>query len=364
MEDIILLDAIERYVNGTILPEELEHFENLRKSNPEIDQLVVDHSFFLKKMDVLGDRKHFRSTLDSVHAELVSNHQIVVEENQDTKVVSLFSKYRKKLAIAATVISLATIGTLGVIFAYNKGKKDSVETTEVGKKYAKKIADLENDMKVVKDATKKKYINPTTSGTGFIVNEKGYLLTNYHVIENAKNVYVYSEKYGDLEAEVFLTDKTNDLAVIKITDTLFKAVPKFPYSFKNTELGLGQRIYTLGYCRPPSLTYNEGFVSSKSVNATLDNKQNFLLTLQVDAGNSGSPILNSNGDLVGIVSAKENLENGFTLGIKPSTINNIMNFLNNEISVKSKTSYNQLKGLSIDNQIKKVQDYIFMVKVK
>jgi serine protease Do len=63
MEDIQLIDAVERYIRGEMGGEERAHFEQLRKSDADVDQLVVEHTIFLQQLNEYGDRKQFRSTL-------------------------------------------------------------------------------------------------------------------------------------------------------------------------------------------------------------------------------------------------------------------------------------------------------------
>jgi serine protease Do len=362
MEDLIMLDAIERFTKGEMQQEELHHFEAMRTSNPELDQQVVEHIYFLKQMEQFADRKHFKSQLETIHTDLIHNKEI--ELTKETKVISLFDKYRKKLAVAATIAALFTVGAIGIMFAYKKGKNDNSFTV-----LNKKVASLDNKIDQVNnklDASQHKpSIVASTSGTSFMVNQNGYLITNNHVVQGNNKVYVYNEKYGDLEAEVLLQDPTNDLAIIKIKDTAFKALKRLPYSFKNTETQLGQKVYTLGYSRPPGLVYNEGFISSRSANGSLQNKQNFLLTLQVEGGSSGSPILNNKGEIVGIVSAKEKMDNGFAVGVKPESIKNIMDVLNNRLEVKSKIfGVSNIASFDLNTQLKKIEEYIFMVKIK
>ena len=76
MEERLILESIERYIRGEMLPEERKFFEELRKSNPGIDQLVVEHTVFLHLMEKYGDRKNIKSTLQEVHNELFETGQI------------------------------------------------------------------------------------------------------------------------------------------------------------------------------------------------------------------------------------------------------------------------------------------------
>ena len=69
-------------------------------------------------------------------------------------------------------------------------------------------------------------------GSGFLIDGKGYLVTNAHVISKMKNIYVENTKGQYYTADVVYTDNTVDLAILKITDTSFKSLGNLPYSIK------------------------------------------------------------------------------------------------------------------------------------
>ena len=60
MDDILLIDAVERYIRGEMNPDERLVFENLRKANAEIDQLVVEHTLFLQQMNRFGEWQKYK----------------------------------------------------------------------------------------------------------------------------------------------------------------------------------------------------------------------------------------------------------------------------------------------------------------
>ena len=71
-EDILMLQTIERYLDGSMLPDEKAYFEQLRKNTPEIDQMVVEHSMFLSQMDEYVLQRNFKHSLHNAHAKLLA----------------------------------------------------------------------------------------------------------------------------------------------------------------------------------------------------------------------------------------------------------------------------------------------------
>src|SRR5215467_13339254 len=107
--DIMMLDAVERYIRGEMNPDERLWFENLRKTNAEIDQLVVEHTLFLQQMNRFGEWQKFRSTLHEVHTDLAEQGKITSDKLKGkAKVVYLWKRYRRVAAIAASIAGITT----------------------------------------------------------------------------------------------------------------------------------------------------------------------------------------------------------------------------------------------------------------
>ncbi len=111
MEDMQLLDSIERYLNGTMLPEEKKYFQQLRKNTPEIDQMVVEHRLFLQQMDMYAGKKNLMHTLNNIHDNLVEEGNI--NEGSEIpakgKVLQLWTKYKRVTAIAASIAGITAL---------------------------------------------------------------------------------------------------------------------------------------------------------------------------------------------------------------------------------------------------------------
>ena len=96
MEEIQLIEAVERYIRGEMKTDERVYFEQLRKTNPEVDQLVVEHTLFIHQMNEVGELRKFKSTLNEVHTDLAEKGLINSDSLKgNAKVVYLWKKYKR-----------------------------------------------------------------------------------------------------------------------------------------------------------------------------------------------------------------------------------------------------------------------------
>lgn len=142
-------------------------------------------------------------------------------------------------------------------------------------------------------------------GTGFIVSEAGYIVTNYHVVEDAKSVYVTLYDESRYTAQVVGYEESNDLAVIKIEPQ--GDIESLVYG-KSSDLEVGDNVYVIGNpLGDLTFTLTKGVVSA--LNRLIDTGSGFTINMfQTDAainsGNSGGPVFDDHGFVVGIASAK------------------------------------------------------------
>lgn len=142
-------------------------------------------------------------------------------------------------------------------------------------------------------------------GTGFIVSEEGYIVTNYHVVENAKQVNVALYDESVYSARVIGYEESNDLAVIKIEPQ--GHIESLVYG-RSSGLKVGDDVYVIGNpLGDLTFTLTRGVVSA--LNRLIDTGSGFTINMfQTDAainsGNSGGPVFDKHGFVVGIASAK------------------------------------------------------------
>lgn len=367
--DIMILDGVERYIRGEMNPDERLYFENLRKTNPEIDQLVVEHTLFLQQVNQFGEWQKFRSTLNEIHTDLAEQGKIDSPRLRGkAKVAYMWNRYRRVTAIAASIACVTALSISALVWTVSPKppSNDQIKQLSVEIKEQKdKTSRLEKDMNVVKNdmATKTEASSITyrTGGTGFLIEGKGLMITNAHVVRNSRNIRVFNSKGEQFNAFVVKLDVPRDVAIIKIDDSHFKPVPSLPYGIRKSSSDIAEPIFTLGFPRE-EMVYGEGYLSAKTgyKNDTLSCQ----ITVPANPGNSGGPVFNHNGEVIGILNSKETQAEGVVFAIQSKYIYQAIeelkkNSLYSNVKLSSKSS---VAGLDKVQQVKKIEDYVFMVK--
>ncbi|MBM3412727.1 MAG: serine protease [Bacteroidetes bacterium] len=366
MDDLQLLSEIERYIKGEMCPDERVHFEQLRKSNTEVDQLVVEHTFFLQQMNRFGEWKRFKSLMKEIHVDLAEKGQISSTRLQGKlKVIYLWNRYKRVSAIAASIAVITTLAISSLVWIiaptsprsqFEELNNKFSQLEDKTKKQAKEIDRIKN-----KTSSVPQDIPFTTGGTGFMIDAKGYLVTNVHVIEEAQQIVIQNNR-GEYLAEVIFQDKGRDIAILKIEDPNFKPYSSLPYGLSKQTAKLAEPIFTLGYPRN-EVVYSQGYLSAK----TGFNGDTLSCQIEINAnrGNSGSPILNRKGEVIGVLNGRQTNAQGFAFAVQSKYIFDVIESLKKQdngpaIRVPSRSLLN---GLDRTEQVRKVQDYVYMVKV-
>ena len=138
-------------------------------------------------------------------------------------------------------------------------------------------------------------------GTGVIVDPRGFILTNHHVVDKVQGIEVHLFDGTNLPARVVQSDREMDLAVLKVE----AGRPLVPVTVgSSADLMLGETVITIGNAFGYENTVSQGIVSNLKRDVTLADEQVYRHLIQTDAcinpGNSGGPLINIDGELVGI----------------------------------------------------------------
>lgn len=207
------------------------------------------------------------------------------------------------------------------------------------------------------------------NGSGIIISKSGYIITNNHVIENANQIeveFILNDEVKNFKAEVVQVDKTNDLALIKIFDDNFNGVDEIPYNLKTTSSDVGTKVYAFGYPMALSIMGKEikvtdGIISSKT--GFDGNITTYQITAPIQGGNSGGPLFDEIGNLIGINSSgiRKDIADNVGYSIKANYVLNLIEILPRPIELPSNT---KLEALPLTEQIKIISKYVVMIKVK
>lgn len=171
---------------------------------------------------------------------------------------------------------------------------------------------------------------PGGLGSGFIINEEGYLITNFHVIESETqiSVEVYHNRGGQLDrrsykqVRIVAMNKFQDLALLKIED---KDAPKFSWVLlgDSDALSVGDRVFAIGSPLALERTVTEGIVSTKI--RQLQGELYMQTSTQINPGNSGGPLFNLNGEVVGVTNMKIQFGEGIGFAIPVEAVKYFLN---------------------------------------
>lgn len=166
---------------------------------------------------------------------------------------------------------------------------------------------------------------PSGLGSGFIINEEGFLITNFHVIEGETQIAieVYQQRDGQLErksykqARIIAINKFEDLALLKIED---KDAPKFKHVAIGhaDSLAVGERVFAIGSPLGLERTVTEGILSTKT--RQMQGELYLQTTAQINPGNSGGPLFNMSGEVIGVTNMKITFGEGLGFAIPVESV--------------------------------------------
>jgi len=171
---------------------------------------------------------------------------------------------------------------------------------------------------------------PGGLGSGFLLNEEGHLITNFHVIEGETqiSVEVYHQRAGQLERRAYkqvrivAMNKFADLALLKIED---KGAPKFAsVALGDADvLAVGERVFAIGSPLGLERTVTEGILSTKT--RQMQGSLYLQTTTQINPGNSGGPLFNLRGEVVGVTNMKITFGEGLGFAIPVEQVKFFLN---------------------------------------
>ena len=205
---------------------------------------------------------------------------------------------------------------------------------------------------------------PTSwSGSGFAL-KNGYIVTNFHVVDGASSIIIKGVN-GDFNksytATIIASDKNNDLALLKISDSNFGGFGTLPYSISSTSAEVGEDIFVLGY--PLTSTMGDeiklttGIISSKT--GFQGDISLYQISAPIQPGNSGGPLFDKKGNIIGVVSAKHAGAENVGYAIKSSYLRNLIESC---VSASIIPTSNTVSTLPLTGKVKSEKNFVFFIE--
>jgi serine protease Do len=171
---------------------------------------------------------------------------------------------------------------------------------------------------------------PEGLGSGFFINEDGYLVTNFHVTEGETqiSVEVFEQRNGQIERRVYkqvrivALNKFRDLALLRVED---KDAPKFAHVTlgDSDSLAVGEPVFAIGSPLGLERTVTQGIISTKT--REFEGELYLQTTAQINPGNSGGPLFNMRGEVVGVTNMKITFGEGLGFAIPVEIVKYVLN---------------------------------------
>lgn len=355
-------ELFDNYIFGGLSALEKTEFENRLKTDAEFATAFDKHKTLLESINQHEQRNNLKQILSTIHKQEFGNDARIVPIKE-----TFIKKHGKTFAMAASVAVVAVMGTVTMLSAggyllKQQGNAITELKLEVDGLKQNQGAIIEG-IKVAVRKPAKIYAPANIEGTGFALNNKGYFITSYHMVKNADSVFVTNNILDRASAKLVASDESMDIAIYKIDNTdAIKSIP-FPFSFKDNASEIGDKIFTLGYPRR-DIVYGEGSLSSLS--GFGNDTTMYQISIPVNPGNSGGPIMDEQGNIIGLIRGKQTSAEATGFAVKSNFIKQTIDNLGDDSLKKDlalSTKKSNLKGLKRSEQIKKMQPFVFNVMV-
>ena len=331
-------------------------------TNQDINNGVAEHRHFTGLIKQYGERLELERRLNAIHND-IDVHSLAEELTMHPSfIVRMWRNHHSKISVAASIAIFAVLSTLFFTGYLNSHEINYVQLRDKINKIGRKTDALSSTVSHLNQAHPGSTNPGSFRGTGFAISANGFIVTDYHVIKDADSVYVQNSEGKSYRTKVVYFEPQTDIAVLQITDSTFRNLGAIPYAFKKTETDIGENVFTIGYPRD-AMVLGPGFLTASS--GIKGDTTQYQVSTPVDFGNSGGPLMDSRGNVIGIINAKQTHVEGAAFAVKSSYLLKAIKDIPAD-SLKSPiyiNTRNVLATLNRVQQIKKMQPYIFIVKV-
>ena len=356
---ILFLFSISTQIEASDAIEKLKlKLKDPDKKNSLYNLKVIQYNLFLDRWDKEGftcepaaTPAFFLDFADCSYIELKKIFRETIGTNIDQAILDINHNFyirQRKTAKFLTAMMRADVKYEVIQDKFEKDLRINLDAYHDELKYTfKNYAERVNEEYYAKKENEKNpeidiadnEIIAASSGTGFFVSSSGHIVSNFHVIDGCSNVkLVYYD--NEIDTETLAVDKINDLAILKVN-----IKPKKIYTVSTEDVKLLEDVIVAGY--PLGKNISEAIKASSGTITALagvgDNYSEFQTDAALNSGNSGGPILDQKGNVIGVAVSKIQAEGveGFNFGIKSSVLRIFANANNIKLLPQNNRSMNK-----------------------
>lgn len=354
------IDLFDNYLYNRQGADDRKLFEERLAHDATFKKEFEEHRAFVKVLHDYGQQERLKKQMETIYSEEFGKLNMV-----SIKTDTFYNRHGRAIGMAASVAIIAVIVTLALLTSGGfLIKKHDASITNLSKEVKELRSTQEGIITGITSVkpSAKRAMNANIEGTGFALNNKGYFVTSLHMVRGADSVFVLDNEMNTYPARVVITDSRLDIAILKIEKGANARFNEPAYSFKNSPGELGEKVFTLGF-PGNEIVYSEG--SLASVNGGGDTAL-YQISVPVNPGNSGGPLFDENGNVVGIIKSKNRAAEATGFAVKSSyLLHLIKNDANEELQkeLSANTGRNAIRNLKRSEQIRKITPCVYNIKV-
>ncbi len=343
----------EDYLKGALPPQARAAFEAQMAQDDDLRRWVDDLRPLLDTFEAHARRRVLKARLAQYHPEQW-------QPGAPARTRTLWERWWPTVAVAATV-ALLTVGSTLWLTEHLRAVEASQQTQYL---YLKREVDqLRREQRALQftlDQQAQPTAPPRYDGTGFALSSEGHVLTNLHLVQSATAIFVEAREAPRrrFAARVARSFPEADLAILEIADTTFRSFGELPYTFLASPADLGEEIYTLAFPQE-DMVYGTGVISSR--HGFEGDTNAYQVSIPVNPGNSGGPVFDPYGQVVGMISGKKAGAEGVAYALKSQQL---LRFAQSDTTLCVRLPVrNQLQRLPRTQQLRRISPFVFHVRV-
>lgn len=359
-DELYIAEAAEAALTNS-LSEQAQTLLNSRlAADPELARAYHEYFDTISSLQVAARRSNYKIMLRDVHEETMAKKQ-----GMKRLIIHFNPRLLRTAAMAASIALLTSLITVWVLHEQEPKSASAGNLQLVRHELANLKATQAHQQKQIQEIRESTDASAPVAqsnyaGTGFALSNDGYLITNYHVVDGAESIQIQTRNGKSYAASVVAYEPKNDIALLRVNDRQFRfGKGELPYSFLPSRAPLGATIYTLGFPQD-EIVYNEGYIASR--NGFMGDSNQYRLEVPAGPGQSGAPVLNNQGEVVGIIRSKDAESESTTYAITSRTLLRLLRDVPKDKRPRLPQA-NRLGRLSREQQIDRLQDYTCMVQV-